>query len=339
MPAMALLHRIQQRVLVQQVADRVAGHAKLGEHRQCHGLVVAAPGHAQDRLGVGRRVGQGHARRARGNAGKAVPVEREEGSGRCHAGSYLAAPAHPAAVSKMAIFPPQSIPGHPDRSRDAGNDHARRQSAARTLDHAVRGAPLRSDRCGAFPPRLRCRHGIPPGRGRQHRGRSGTPELRQHDRSAATQRPAVWTGSATSSPTWSSVLAARRWRRWTGRCRPSWPSTARRWRWTRRCSPAWPALHTGRDALNLAEDQRRLLERTYLGFVRSGAALDPAAKARMSEISQRLAVLHTAFGQNVLHDEKAWHLPRRRLTWTACRISCAPVRRRRRRSGGCRAMP
>ena len=69
------------------------------------------------------------------------------------------------------------------------------------------------------------------------------------------------------------------------------------------------ALHAGRDALGLAEDQMRLLERTHLGLVRSGAALDPAAKARMAEISGRLAVLHTAFGQNVLHDEKAWHLP------------------------------
>ncbi len=69
------------------------------------------------------------------------------------------------------------------------------------------------------------------------------------------------------------------------------------------------ALHRQRDTLDLAEDQRRLLERTHLGFVRSGAALDPAAKARMAAISQRLAVLHTAFGQNVLHDEKSWHLP------------------------------
>jgi peptidyl-dipeptidase Dcp len=68
-------------------------------------------------------------------------------------------------------------------------------------------------------------------------------------------------------------------------------------------------LHARRDALGLEEDQLRLLDRTHLGFIRSGAALAPAEKARMSEISERLAVLHTAFGQNVLHDEKAWHLP------------------------------
>ena len=68
------------------------------------------------------------------------------------------------------------------------------------------------------------------------------------------------------------------------------------------------ALHRQRDALGLEEDQMRLLERTHLGFIRSGAALDDQAKARMTAISTRLAELHTQFGQNVLHDETAWHL-------------------------------
>jgi len=63
-----------------------------------------------------------------------------------------------------------------------------------------------------------------------------------------------------------------------------------------------------RDKLNLAEDQRRLLERHHLNFVRSGALLDPAQKARMAEISERLASLHTLFGQNVLHDEDEWRM-------------------------------
>jgi peptidyl-dipeptidase Dcp len=69
------------------------------------------------------------------------------------------------------------------------------------------------------------------------------------------------------------------------------------------------ALHKQRETLGLEEDQRRLLDRLHLGFVRSGAALPEAEKARMTEISERLAVLHTAFGQNVLHDEKSWHMP------------------------------
>ena len=68
------------------------------------------------------------------------------------------------------------------------------------------------------------------------------------------------------------------------------------------------ALHAARDSLGLAPDARRLLERRHLGFVRAGARLGPAEKARMAEISERLATLHTRFGQNVLHDEQAWHL-------------------------------
>ena len=65
-------------------------------------------------------------------------------------------------------------------------------------------------------------------------------------------------------------------------------------------------LHARREGLELAADEMRLLERTYLGFVRAGAALDAAGRARMAEINTRLATLHTDFGQNVLHDERAW---------------------------------
>ena len=68
------------------------------------------------------------------------------------------------------------------------------------------------------------------------------------------------------------------------------------------------ALMRVRAGLCLDEDQMRLLERTHLGFVRSGAALGAEAKQRLTAISERLAVLHTAFGQNVLHDEKGWFL-------------------------------
>ncbi len=67
-------------------------------------------------------------------------------------------------------------------------------------------------------------------------------------------------------------------------------------------------LYGRRLQLGLAEDQMRLLERRHLGFIRSGAALAPEAKARMAELSERLATLHTLFGQNVLQDEKQWQL-------------------------------
>jgi peptidyl-dipeptidase Dcp len=62
------------------------------------------------------------------------------------------------------------------------------------------------------------------------------------------------------------------------------------------------------DALALAADQRRLLERLYLRLTRAGAGLDPKARARLSEISTRLATLHTSFGQNVLADENEWRM-------------------------------
>jgi peptidyl-dipeptidase Dcp len=67
-------------------------------------------------------------------------------------------------------------------------------------------------------------------------------------------------------------------------------------------------LHASRESPGLAPDQRRLIERYHLRFVRSGALLTPHQKARMAAISERLASLHTQFGQNVLHDERDWRL-------------------------------
>ncbi|WP_448187745.1 M3 family metallopeptidase [Azospirillum sp. sgz301742] len=67
-------------------------------------------------------------------------------------------------------------------------------------------------------------------------------------------------------------------------------------------------LYARRDDLGLDADQHRLLERMHLDFVRSGAALPPEDKARMSAISERLATLLTLFNQNILHDEREWHL-------------------------------
>jgi len=67
-------------------------------------------------------------------------------------------------------------------------------------------------------------------------------------------------------------------------------------------------LHARRQTLGLAADQLRLLERYHLRLVRSGALLRTDQKARMAAIAERLAALHTLFGQNVLHDERDWQL-------------------------------
>ena len=68
------------------------------------------------------------------------------------------------------------------------------------------------------------------------------------------------------------------------------------------------ALHARRDALGLNDEQRRLLERIHLDFVLAGAQLGEQSKARLAQIVERLAQLHTAFSQNVLADESGWVL-------------------------------
>lgn len=67
-------------------------------------------------------------------------------------------------------------------------------------------------------------------------------------------------------------------------------------------------LHGRRSALKLSDEELRVLERHHLEFVRAGAKLPPAAKARVKEINSRLATLVTQFMQNVLKDEQSWRL-------------------------------
>ncbi len=67
-------------------------------------------------------------------------------------------------------------------------------------------------------------------------------------------------------------------------------------------------LHRRRESLGLTAEERRVLERYHLIFVRAGAGLDAAAQRRLAQINERLASLGTSFGQNVLADEKAYAL-------------------------------
>ena len=66
------------------------------------------------------------------------------------------------------------------------------------------------------------------------------------------------------------------------------------------------AVWRSRDGLDA--ERKRVVERTHTGFVRSGAALEPAGKKRLSEITERMAALGTQFGQNVLADESGFKL-------------------------------
>jgi peptidyl-dipeptidase Dcp len=67
-------------------------------------------------------------------------------------------------------------------------------------------------------------------------------------------------------------------------------------------------VHRKRANLGLDEESLRVLERYHLDFVRSGAQLKGDNRDRLAAIAQRLAVLGTQFGQNVLGDEEDWTL-------------------------------
>ena len=68
------------------------------------------------------------------------------------------------------------------------------------------------------------------------------------------------------------------------------------------------ALWAERDALDLDDEQARVLMLTHRNFIRAGAGLTGAAEVRMKEIKERLAVLGTEFSQNLLADEREWHM-------------------------------
>ncbi|HVI31865.1 M3 family metallopeptidase [Phenylobacterium sp.] len=63
------------------------------------------------------------------------------------------------------------------------------------------------------------------------------------------------------------------------------------------------AVHEHRDHLNLTPEQKRLSVLRWNTFVRNGAKLDSAAKARVAQINEELAGHFTTFSQNLLHDE------------------------------------
>lgn len=68
------------------------------------------------------------------------------------------------------------------------------------------------------------------------------------------------------------------------------------------------AVFQQREELDLSPEADKLLEETHKQFVRSGAALDDEAKARMREINAELAELSQQFGENVLAETNAYEL-------------------------------
>ncbi|MBX2882495.1 MAG: M3 family metallopeptidase [Granulosicoccus sp.] len=68
-------------------------------------------------------------------------------------------------------------------------------------------------------------------------------------------------------------------------------------------------LWESRDSLDLTDEQQRVLTLTIERFRRAGAALEGRARERYATIVERLSVLGTQFGQNLLADEKTWSMP------------------------------
>lgn len=69
------------------------------------------------------------------------------------------------------------------------------------------------------------------------------------------------------------------------------------------------ALWQARDGLGLTAEEMRVLDLYRRRFVRAGAQLEGDARGRMTAIRERLAVLTTGFGQNLLTDERDWFMP------------------------------
>src|SRR6185312_13232745 len=59
------------------------------------------------------------------------------------------------------------------------------------------------------------------------------------------------------------------------------------------------AVHAARHEADLDDEAVRLIERYHLDFVLSGAQLDEAGRARLTELNQELSRLSTTFGQNL----------------------------------------
>ncbi|QJQ31693.1 M3 family metallopeptidase [Sphingomonas lacunae] len=66
------------------------------------------------------------------------------------------------------------------------------------------------------------------------------------------------------------------------------------------------AVYDGRVAAGLNAQQMRIVERSFESYVRNGANLDPAGKARLTAINTELAGLFSEFGAKLLADEATY---------------------------------
>ncbi|MBO9666113.1 MAG: M3 family metallopeptidase [Bdellovibrio sp.] len=67
-------------------------------------------------------------------------------------------------------------------------------------------------------------------------------------------------------------------------------------------------VYDNRASMNLNAEQLRLLEKTYLGFVRNGALLSAADKETLRQIDQEMSVLGPKYSENVLKATNAFEM-------------------------------
>jgi peptidyl-dipeptidase Dcp len=67
-------------------------------------------------------------------------------------------------------------------------------------------------------------------------------------------------------------------------------------------------VYDTRDSYALNQEQKRLLEKTYRAFVRGGANLNAADKAKLAEINKELSVLALKFEENLLEEASSFAL-------------------------------
>lgn len=68
------------------------------------------------------------------------------------------------------------------------------------------------------------------------------------------------------------------------------------------------AVYNQRTGLNLAPEEQYILENTYSDFVRGGALLNEAGKAKLRDMNQQLAMLSLKFGENLLAETNDFKL-------------------------------
>ena len=68
------------------------------------------------------------------------------------------------------------------------------------------------------------------------------------------------------------------------------------------------AVYDSRDKLNLSKEQKRLVYKYYRNFIRGGANLNAAQKAKLADINKELSVLQVQFTENLLKETNKFEL-------------------------------